>query len=995
MLIGVLNMIKFTALHRRQQEKVNAYFQSMSSYWKEVYSSSGVAGKIYQERQAAVLDWIESLGLMPEARVLEIGCGAGFLSVALAQRGLRVQAIDPAEAMVELARRHAVESGTSQLLSVDFGDTYALAFEDACFDLVIAIGVIPWLKRPELAMREMARVTRPDGRIILTADNQAGLINLLEPWYNPALRPLRLFVKGARARLRSRLPSSGVPEVTLHSRRFIDKALASAGLVKTSGKTLGFGPCTFLHRRVLPEALGLALHHRLQRLADQGVPVLHAMGAHYLVLAKKLDSVLLEQSTSATKEAVSASHRRQQEKVNAYFRSMSSYWNEVYSSGGVAGKIYQERQAAVLNWIESLALKPEARVLEIGCGAGFLSVALAQRGLRVQAIDSTEAMVELARRHAVESGTSQLLSVDLGDVCALTFEDGCFDLVVAIGVMMYLKRPKLAIQEMARVTRPGGHIILTAANWAALINLLEPWFNPALRPFMSLVKGALVRFELRPWFPNRALHSRRFIDKALASAGLVKTSSKTLGFGPFTFLHRRVLPEALGLALHHRLQRLADQGALVLRSTGMSYLVLARKPTSSCPQGTPMECPQATYGVLVLDAILRQSLAIVRSLGSRGLRVAAVGTTGKEPTFSSRWCQQAFICPVEEGTDEYLRYLEQVLDRTGACVLITSSDGTIALIRRHRERLEQRAHIALAKEPALAIAINKRQTLEIAKQLGVRIPGAISVRTVGEVEAALREIGLPAVVKPVESWVGDEHHGVRLASQLVTTADEAQRAVEELTRFGGTTLFQQFLSGRRESLTFLYANGEFYARFAQWGKRVNPPLGGASVLGESIALPPDTTDQAERLVREIDLEGVSHIEFRRDSTGVAYLMEINPRLPLSTELAVRSGVDFPYLLYQWASGEKIDRVTSYREGVWLRYLAGDIATTVATLEQRGRPGVSSPAKAIFDFGASFFRPTHYYYVDWKDPLPAWTAAKGFVRGLPRLVRKRLPGRKRL
>src|ERR1700756_56247 len=99
---------------------------------------------------------------------------------------------------------------------------------------------------------------------------------------------------------------------------------------------------------------------------------------------------------------------------------------------------------------------------------------------------------------------------------------------------------------------------------------------------------------------------------------------------------------------------------------------------------------QVTYDALVLDAISRQSLATVRSLGSRGLRVAAVGATGKEPTLSSRWCQQAIICAVEEGTDEYLHYLEQVFDCTGARVLITSSDGTIALIRRHRERLEQR-----------------------------------------------------------------------------------------------------------------------------------------------------------------------------------------------------------------------------------------------------------------------------------------------------------------
>src|SRR5207248_4962785 len=116
---GVLHMLKFMPPHRQQQEEVNAYFQSMSSYWKEVYSSGTVPGKIYGERQAAVLDWIESLDLKPGFRVLEIGCGAGFLAVTLTQRGLGVHAIDPAEAMVELTRRHAMESGVSELLSVN------------------------------------------------------------------------------------------------------------------------------------------------------------------------------------------------------------------------------------------------------------------------------------------------------------------------------------------------------------------------------------------------------------------------------------------------------------------------------------------------------------------------------------------------------------------------------------------------------------------------------------------------------------------------------------------------------------------------------------------------------------------------------------------------------------------------------------------------------------------------------------------------------------
>src|SRR5438552_13079867 len=92
---------------------------------------------------------------------------------------------------------------------------------------------------------------------------------------------------------------------------------------------------------------------------------------------------------------------------------------------------------------------------------------------------------------------------------------------------------------------------------------------------------------------------------------------------------------------------------------------------------------QVVYDALVLDARLRQSLVTVRSLGSRGLRVAALEARESlpAPTFSSRWCQDKLVCPDVEGTTSYLVYLEQVLDATGARVLITSSDGTIALIR--------------------------------------------------------------------------------------------------------------------------------------------------------------------------------------------------------------------------------------------------------------------------------------------------------------------------
>jgi len=96
-------------------------------------------------------------------------------------------------------------------------------------------------------------------------------------------------------------------------------------------------------------------------------------------------------------------------------------------------------------------------------------------------------------------------------------------------------------------------------------------------------------------------------------------------------------------------------------------------------------------------------------------------------------------------------------------------------------------------------------------------------------------------------------------------------------------------------------------------------------------------------------------------------------------MAVRSGVDFPFLVYQWASGEPIDQVDRYRTGGWMRYLRGDLSATAATIRQRGRPGIPSPARAVLDFGASFLRPMGYDYLDWQDLLPAARATADFTR----------------
>jgi hypothetical protein len=104
-----------------------------------------------------------------------------------------------------------------------------------------------------------------------------------------------------------------------------------------------------------------------------------------------------------------------------------------------------------------------------------------------------------------------------------------------------------------------------------------------------------------------------------------------------------------------------------------------------------------------------------------------------------------------------------------------------------------------------------------------------------------------------------------------------------------------------------------------------------SVLCEAIPLLPDITRPAERLVRAIDLEGCSMVEFRRDQVGRPMLMEVNPRMGGSIGLAISAGVNFP-------TAACVE--------------AGPIP------EDQGRPDVPPRERALATFLADFARPSN-------------------------------------
>ncbi len=137
--------------------------------------------------------------------------------------------------------------------------------------------------------------------------------------------------------------------------------------------------------------------------------------------------------------------------------------------------------------------------------------------------------------------------------------------------------PADCVREAARVLRVGGHMVVTGDNAWRLQHLLDPWRSPLLAQLRGVAKRAL-----KPWRPATGktlhrCHTRRQFQDLLAGAGLELVDCRQLGFGPFTVRYLEVLPESWGIALHRALQRGADLGLPLLRSTASQFVALANR----------------------------------------------------------------------------------------------------------------------------------------------------------------------------------------------------------------------------------------------------------------------------------------------------------------------------------------------------------------------------------------------------------------------------------
>lgn len=144
-------------------------------------------------------------------------------------------------------------------------------------------------------------------------------------------------------------------------------------------------------------------------------------------------------------------------------------------------------------------LGPSLNILDIGCGAGFLSNALAKEGHRVTGIDLSPKSLAVAKKWD-QTQTVQYMQLD---AFALPFEEKSFDVICAMDFLEHVEMPDQIVRKAAKLLRPGGLFFFHTFNrnflsWLVVIKGVE-WCVPNTPPRMHVYSYFIKPSELKQW----------------------------------------------------------------------------------------------------------------------------------------------------------------------------------------------------------------------------------------------------------------------------------------------------------------------------------------------------------------------------------------------------------------------------------------------------------------------------------------------------------------
>lgn len=346
-------------------------------------------------------------------RILDVGTGPGFFACVLASLGHEVTGIDMSADMLAHARENARPYGDACHFAAM--NAQELDFADATFDLVVSRNVTWTLPNPERAYREWMRVLKPGGMVLVYDANWH-----LEFYDADVARAVRANERRYRDRFGEEF------RVCTDDRDYYD-SLPLSSIVRPAWDERALRRAGFIDVTVDGD-VGARVYADWERDLYSATP-------------------LFEVRATKPFDGGSRAHLR-------------SYWDERSDTFGLDG----EKTDAWGELIQrQLPSGRPLRILDVGCGTGALSLAMARRGHQVTGVDFSDGMLEMAARNAREAGVH--VELRRGDAAGLPWDGEEFDVVMHRNVMWNMTDPERAIAQWRDVLVPGGQLVYFDSSW--------------------------------------------------------------------------------------------------------------------------------------------------------------------------------------------------------------------------------------------------------------------------------------------------------------------------------------------------------------------------------------------------------------------------------------------------------------------------------------------------------------------------------------------------
>jgi predicted ATP-grasp superfamily ATP-dependent carboligase len=349
-------------------------------------------------------------------------------------------------------------------------------------------------------------------------------------------------------------------------------------------------------------------------------------------------------------------------------------------------------------------------------------------------------------------------------------------------------------------------------------------------------------------------------------------------------------------------------------------------------------------------------IGVIRALGEVGVPVLVLYSDEQETGHVSKYATHSFYTP------DPVDFLLRGVNRIGDSILIPTDDESLSLLSQHKSVLEGYYTVACPEWEITQQFIDKKHTYDLAEAIGVPAPKTVVPRTDEDVERYGNTVQYPCLVKPSQGHLFFRHFKQKMVK--VENFDQMLATYRRAADLGLEVMIQEIIPGDDSDVANYNSyswQGEPLVEFtAQQIRKAPPEFGSPRVVISQVI--PEVIEPGRKILQAMGFYGYSCTEFKKDSRdGVYKLMEVNGRHNRSTLLAVRCGVNFPWIEYKHLVTGEMPSVGDQKVGIYWIDVVRDVGYSVKSY---GKERYALPEYLRPYFGSRIFA-----IFELKDPRP--------------------------